>query len=232
MRYDCLPYGDAPLDQAFGPTAATFEIPWKGGYYHTGVDIGDNACYGTDVIATRAGIVLCVGAVFERLRDGSGYIWDNTSFGINAVVWQPDGEDVWIVEGHLSTALCSVGEHFQPGFQLGVAGGWPNSGQGVSTGPHLHKEVQPVNQPFLNPATAIDPTPYLNFTQGDSDMIRLVHDVSNDVVYLWNLYNGTVRHIPQPDQLADIQRVLNIATVEDIGDDTIQWLLSSATNQP
>lgn len=166
MSFDLLPAVLEYVDQGFGCTAATFEIPWPAcgsGFFHTGLDVGQDSCYGTPVIATRPGQVLWVGAQPVRWRDGSGSGFDLSSFGDNAVSWSCEGGATWLLVGHLSRADVAPGDQVQAGTQLGLAGGWPNSGQGVSTGPHVHGEAQPNGAHFLDPASARDFTPYLRF---------------------------------------------------------------------
>ena len=164
--FDLLPAVPEYVDQGFGPTTLTFEIPDPNsptGFTHTGIDVGQDSCYGTPVIATRPGTVWAVGAQWVRWRDGSGYGSDSSSFGAQAVSFVDYLSGNLVLAGHLFRADVTPGQQFPAGAQLGLAGGWPNSGQGVSTGPHVHLEVQPKGGAFLDPATALDPGPYLRF---------------------------------------------------------------------
>lgn len=216
-RLDLLPAVDSPTDQSFGCTAATFEIPWPdcaSGYFHTGEDVGDDACYGTPVIATRPGVVAYVGAQPVRWRDGSGWGFNSSSFGGQAVSWCLDGSALLVLVGHLSRADVAAGQRVAAGTQLGLAGGWPNSGQGVTTGPHVHLEVQPWWAHFLDPASALDPSPYLMFEEAeDMPLFLLQATTANGGDGKVYLSDGMRKwYIPDAPALADVVRVFQPRT--------------------
>ena len=212
MNFDLLPAVPEYVDQAFGCTAATFEIPWPAcgsGFFHTGLDVGQDSCYGTPVIATRPGTVWAVGAQWVRWRDGSGDGWDSSSYGEQAVSWVDYLSGNAVLVGHLSRADVRPGQWLDAGTQLGLAGGLPNSGQGVSTGPHVHLEVQLPGHPFLDPAGAQDPTFYLMIQEEESMALWLIQTTQagggDGKVYLTDGIRKW--YVPTPGALGDVQRI-------------------------
>jgi murein DD-endopeptidase MepM/ murein hydrolase activator NlpD len=106
-----------------------------GGRYHLhhGVDYGNPA--GTPVLAAGAGVVVVAGDDLETV-----YGLKPDFYG-NLVVQELDqrfgDRPVYVLYGHLSEVIASVGEHLEPGDPLGLVGM-----EGVAIGSHLHLEVR------------------------------------------------------------------------------------------
>jgi murein DD-endopeptidase MepM/ murein hydrolase activator NlpD len=106
-----------------------------GGRYHLhhGVDYANPA--GTPVLAAGAGIVVAAGDDMETV-----YGLKPDFYG-NLVVQELDqrfgDRPVYVLYGHLSEVIASVGEHLEPGGQVGLVGM-----EGVAIGNHLHLEVR------------------------------------------------------------------------------------------
>ncbi len=122
------PISGGRLTSRFGKRSA----PKKGAStYHKGIDLATPV--GTAVYASCGGTV-------SRAGWGSGY-------GYVVYIDHPDGKQTRY--GHLSKVLCKVGQKVNQGEKIALSGN-----TGVSTGPHLHFEIQ-VN------GTAVDPFKYL-----------------------------------------------------------------------
>jgi murein DD-endopeptidase MepM/ murein hydrolase activator NlpD len=112
----------APIVQAFGCTSFELEpfdpyCPSK--HFHSGIDIA--AAYGTAIYSATGG----------RVRLG----YDEHGAGLFVSVAFDD--KVRILYCHLHSTAVSQGEHVSAGELLGEVGS-----SGLSTGPHLHLEVQ------------------------------------------------------------------------------------------
>jgi len=88
------------------------------GYYHKGLDIGNNT--GTSINSTAAGVVIYAG-------------WHG-SYGRKIVIYHGFGYST--VYAHLSKMYAAVGDEVEKGEVIGTMGS-----TGRSTGPHLHYEV-------------------------------------------------------------------------------------------
>ncbi len=104
------------------PITSGFGMRW--GRLHAGVDFG--AAIGTPVYAASSGTVLAVGPV-------SGY-------GQWVKLGHPGG--ISTVYGHISSWSVTVGQAVDVGQLIALSGN-----EGRSTGPHLHFEVRPGDQP-------------------------------------------------------------------------------------
>ena len=102
-------------------------------YLHHGVDYVNPA--GTPVLAAAAGRVVVAGTDLEEV-----YGLKPDFYG-NLVVQELDepfeGQPVYVLYGHLSEVLVTVGQHLEPGDVLGLVGM-----TGVAIGNHLHLEVR------------------------------------------------------------------------------------------
>lgn len=86
---------------------------------HAGLDIG--ASYGTDIWASKGGVVILAG-------------WNG---GYGNCVMIDHGDGVVTLYGHMSSILVSDGESVSQGQVIGLIGS-----TGMSTGPHLHFETR------------------------------------------------------------------------------------------
>lgn len=128
-----------PLTQGFGQT------PWASQYHafglagHNGLDLGCPA--GTAVLAADDGSVQIIG------RSDSGY-------GRYMVLSHAWGTSLY---AHLSQPMLLTGERVSRGQVIALSGS-----SGNSTGPHLHFEVRPKDEPKRNGYSgAVDPLAWL-----------------------------------------------------------------------
>jgi len=100
---------------------------------HHGVEF--NVPYGTPMLAAASGTVVVAG------NDSMEMHGPHTGFYGNLVVIELDsryqGQPIYILYGHLSELLVSVGQQVQVGEVIALSGG-----SGVADGPHLHFEVR------------------------------------------------------------------------------------------
>src|SRR5699024_8134153 len=99
---------------------------------HTGVDFA--AAAGAPLVAVTGGTVTDVGYA--------------GAYGNRTVIALDDGTEGWYC--HQSAITATVGEHVEPGEQIGYVGATGNV-----TGPHLHLEVRPGG------GEPVDPIPVL-----------------------------------------------------------------------
>lgn len=129
-----------PLARGSGELGSPFGI--RDGGFHAGQDFP--APDGTPIYACAGGTVLYLGAA-------EGY-------GEWIVLDHPDTDGGGVTEyGHMWNAHAtglSVGDRVEAGQLIGYVGS-----NGESTGPHLHLSVMPYD---YNPATKIDPLPWLD----------------------------------------------------------------------
>jgi len=118
------------ITMEFGPNIHPFTNMW---YIHKGVDIG--APYGLPVLAAANGKV--VEAAYDAL---SGY-------GLSVIIEHKYGFRTRY--GHMSTIVVKPGQEVAQGQRIGAVGS-----TGVSTGPHLHFEIEIGTQ-------VLDPTGFL-----------------------------------------------------------------------
>jgi len=126
-----------------------------GGRYHLhhGVDYMNPA--GTPVLAAAAGTVIVAGDDLETV-----YGLKPDFYG-NLVIQELDqrfqDRPVFLLYGHLSQVLVSVGQHLEPGDLLGLVGM-----SGVAIGNHLHLEVRLGTDSYdstRNPVLWLEPEP-------------------------------------------------------------------------
>lgn len=119
-----------PISSPFGPRIhPIFGVP----SFHTGIDIA--VPEGTAVRAAAAGTVTFAG-------------WDReTGFGVLVIIDHGNGYETYYA--HLAKLLVSPGQRVSPGEIIALSGN-----TGLSTGPHLHFEVQYLGSP-------VDPRPLL-----------------------------------------------------------------------
>ncbi|MFD9795422.1 M23 family metallopeptidase [Streptomyces sp. NPDC059070] len=109
----------APIDGSYVSTGyKTGGSIWSSGS-HTGIDF--HAGEGTSVHSVGLGTVVEAG-------------WGG-AYGNNIVIRMNDG--TYTQYGHLSSILVAVGQHVEPGQQIGLSGNTGNT-----TGPHLHFEAR------------------------------------------------------------------------------------------
>lgn len=124
------PVDGAEITDEYGPRWS----PFGGGYqFHDGIDLGQD--YGAPIYATGAGTVVYA---------------DWLAGGYGKCVIIDHGYGYRTLYGHLQDWNVTVGQEVVRGDLIG----WVGS-TGLSTGPHVHYEVQ------LN-GVAVDPAPYLN----------------------------------------------------------------------
>jgi len=124
------PVEGAEITDGFGPRWSPFGTGYQ---FHDGLDLGQD--YGTPIYATAAGTVVYAG-------------WLEGGYGRCVII--DHGYGYRTLYAHLQDWDVSAGQEVVRGDLIG----WVGS-SGLSTGPHLHYEVQ------LD-GMAVDPTPYLN----------------------------------------------------------------------
>lgn len=130
--------GSFPITQSWGVNSSGYVAPGgKGGY--PGVDWGTPN--GTPLFAIADGIV-----TWAQPAQG---------FGLHCVaIWSPQ-LGVTSLLGHCMEHFVVEGQEVHIGQRVATA-----DNQGESTGPHLHEEIRPVNSPFGNNPTNIDPVAF------------------------------------------------------------------------
>jgi murein DD-endopeptidase MepM/ murein hydrolase activator NlpD len=116
--------------------SSTFGAPRSGGRQHQGIDIF--AHRGTPVLAAAPGRVIRVG---------------HNHLG-GRVVWVAGGGARLYYYAHLNSFSVEGGQTVAAGDEIGRVG---NSGNAVTTPPHLHFEIHPAGHLFR----AVDPAPML-----------------------------------------------------------------------
>lgn len=114
-----------PVDPKFHYLTTLFGYDdWRKGN-HSGIDIGDGGINGTNVYASKAGVVITAKDTYIP-----GY-----SYGKYVVIDHGDGYST--LYGHCSAIYVTVGQQVQRGEVIAAVGntGW-------STGPHMHFEVR------------------------------------------------------------------------------------------
>ncbi len=150
------------VSQAFGPSELDVEPPLHGyPHWHRGVDLV-GPYPGCPVYPAQPGHVQFTGA-------------DPT--GNYVIVLQDD--QTWAAYWHLATWTCTRGDRVDNTTQIGTMG---NTGGASSTGYHTHFEVEaPGPWRGLLSMTPVDPTPFLNDTQGanptDMNPRKIVQDL-------------------------------------------------------
>jgi hypothetical protein len=178
VHFDIAP-GLTTITQAYGCTdfAGEWWVPasvCQSQLFHAGVDLGwSGGDPNSPQLATRPAKVLHIG------------IPGHSSLGPYAVCLEVDGSGEYVLYGHLASASCFIGEHVEPGYELGVTGAL-----GYATGNHAHIEVRnPVQLTGTVPGATRDPMPYLTFSAPveESDMTpeqdALLRRVYNLLVY-------------------------------------------------
>lgn len=128
-----------PVDGAPGITRGF------GGAGHNGIDYAVGI--GTPVYAADAGTV-----TFEGF--GQNNLWMRGEAGICVLIKHGDKYTGY---AHMSRTVINNGQQVSKGQLIGYSGS-----TGMSTGPHLHFEVLPLNPPFGNGfAGRIDPAPFI-----------------------------------------------------------------------
>ena len=129
--------------------------------WHTGTDIS-GVPYGSPIYATRPGKVV-----------QSGY---NGAYG-NSVTIDVDGENVELLNGHMSSISARRGQHVSRGTMIGRIGSTGNS-----TGNHLHFEAR---RPPYNYGSDISPYAYMwqgGITQGQPMDVRVGENVYPEAI--------------------------------------------------
>lgn len=109
------------ITSGFGPRWGTF---------HYGIDIAQNGVKGTNILASKSGVV-------EKATYGK------TGYGNHIIIDHKDGTKT--VYGHCESLNVSVGQAISQGDKIATVGS-----TGDSTGPHLHFEVR-INGERKNP---------------------------------------------------------------------------------
>lgn len=192
------------------PDPSCSRVPGTPGYRHTGIDLA--APEGTPIYATRDQVVAQIG---PWTNDINGRPFQ--PLGPYAVVANLTDGSACLAYGHLSANEFRVGDLCRVGQMIGRVGNL-----GVSTGPHLHLEAQPVGTSILT-LPSLDPTPYLfSIEEAQTQVTRILHDVGDNKVYLW-IIGVSLTYVGQVDELADLERVLGLS-YQDVGDDTLQLI--------
>jgi murein DD-endopeptidase MepM/ murein hydrolase activator NlpD len=120
---------------------------WQSGK-HQGVDI---ACkVGTEVLAADDGLVVAIGAPWgPAFGQHSVVVRHTIKTGLLA------RKKVWAIYAHTSATHCRVGSKVKKGQKIAYSGN-----EGMSTGAHLHFEVQ--TTPYWSTTNHIDPQPLLD----------------------------------------------------------------------
>jgi murein DD-endopeptidase MepM/ murein hydrolase activator NlpD len=120
---------------------------WQSGK-HQGVDI---ACkVGTEVLAADDGLVVAIGAPWgPAFGQHSVVVRHKLKTGL--LKWKY----VWAIYAHCSATHCRVGSKVKKGQKIAYSGN-----EGMSTGAHLHFEVQ--TTPYWSTTNHIDPQPLLD----------------------------------------------------------------------
>ncbi len=128
------PVGKSTLSQGFGPSSLWFE-PSFGNYrnFHKGIDL--SGAYGTPVLASTGGTVAAAG-------------FNLGGYGFRVEVLDPLGRRE--LYAHMERVSVARGDTVNSGDVLGLMGS-----TGLSTGPHVHFELQVDGQP-------VDPAPRLH----------------------------------------------------------------------
>ena len=119
---------------------------------------------GLDIRAPmRSGVYACAAGTVYRVHDGSA----SHPYGIHVRLRHQDGYRT--IYAHLHRALVAVGQHVKAGEQIGLA-----NSTGNSTGSHLHltlkKEGATAAGMTNYPSDIIDPTPFLQFPEDETEL--------------------------------------------------------------
>ena len=114
---------------------------------HNGTDIGIDGFYAMDemktpILAVAPGIVSYThDGEFDRYE-----YWDNSAVGNAVIISHADGTDTWYWHMKKNSVAVSTGDTVVTGDTLGFVGS-----SGISTGPHLHFEVQNEQAQVVDP---------------------------------------------------------------------------------
>lgn len=174
-------------EDRFGSSGKSFRLLWPTDYPKVNQSFGVNQYIyrrwglpgheGLDIRAPmRSGVYACASGTVYRVHDGSG----SHPYGIHVRLRHQDGYRT--IYAHLHRALVAVGQHVKAAEQIGLA-----NSTGNSTGSHLHltlkKEGASASGMTNYPSDIIDPTPFLQFPEdetqlpGKSIVVEWEHDL-------------------------------------------------------
>ena len=161
-------------DDRYGSSGKSFRLLWPTDYPKVNQSFGVNQHFyrrwglpgheGLDIRAPmRSGVYACAAGTVYRVHDGSG----SHPYGIHVRLRHQDGYRT--IYAHLHRALVAVGQHVKAGEQIGLA-----NSTGNSTGSHLHltlkKEGASAAGMTNYPSDIIDPTPFLQFPEDETEL--------------------------------------------------------------
>ncbi|HJO91647.1 MAG TPA: M23 family metallopeptidase, partial [Anaerolineales bacterium] len=174
-------------EDRFGSAGKSFRLLWPTNYPKVNQSFGVNQHFyrrwglpgheGLDIRAPlRSSVYACAAGTVYRVHDGSG----SHPYGIHVRLRHQDGYRT--IYAHLHRALVAVGQNVKAGEQIGLA-----NSTGNSTGSHLHltlkKEGASAAGMTQYPSDIIDPTPFLQFPEdetqlpGKSIVVEWEHDM-------------------------------------------------------
>ena len=110
--------------------------PRDGGFHH-GVDIAGNGFSDKPIVASKGGTVTVSINGCPHNYGKTDYLWDTCGGGYGNYVMIDHEDNTKSVYAHLSRATAKSGESVKQGQIIGYGGS-----TGMSTGPHIHFEVQ------------------------------------------------------------------------------------------
>lgn len=161
---------------------------------HEGVDVA--APRGTPVVAAANGYISSVGV---------------NNLGGNVIFQEVENGGLTLYYAHLDSQLVSSGQRVNSGDTIGTVG---NTGNAITTGPHLHFGI------YQSFRSAIDPLPFLSIPKKDNTTLALLGKKAGS----WERVMGKTTDIKRgPDLLRDTVAQLTRNTMLRVVGKTGKW---------
>ncbi|MFN8345542.1 MAG: peptidoglycan DD-metalloendopeptidase family protein [Spirosomataceae bacterium] len=161
---------------------------------HEGVDVA--APRGTPVVAAANGYITSVGV---------------NNLGGNVIFQEADNLGVTLYYAHLDSQLVTSGQKVVIGDTIGTVG---NTGNAITTGPHLHFGI------YQGFRSAVDPLPFVALAQKDNTRLALLEKRAGN----WERIDIKTADVKRsPGQVPDTVAQLNRNTMVRIVGKTNQW---------